>query len=314
MLHSLITVINERTNLDNRDGHLDPLSPRSIVLSVLLGTHPPSMPVGRLLDFTSLFGIADGAARTALSRMVTRGELANDDGVYRLSGRLLERQVQQDEGRQDPPATWDGTWWFVAVLAERRSVADRRAFRSRMAGARLGELRPDTWLRPANIDIPGDLADALVTRGPLLSGGDDALVRRMWNLDAIDTRARSLTDSLRATATKLSNDVADEVLADAFVQLAACQRFLRTEPQLPESLDPTPVERGPPIDLCRGGRGVPAAARRILRPPSLGRRHGDGQYRREVSWRRYSAVRGSVGPISSSRSTYFCRASSSVFT
>ena len=235
----MITVINTRTNLGIGDGHLDPLSPRSIVLSVLLGTHPPSMPVGRLLDFTSLFGIADGAARTALSRMVARGELANDDGVYRLSGRLLERQVQQDEGRQDPPAAWDGTWWFVVVLAERRSIAERRAFRSRMAGARLGELRPDTWLRPANIEIPGDLADALVTRGPLLSGDDDVLVRRVWNLAAIDTRARSLADALRITAGKLSHDAADEVLAEAFVQLAASQRFLRTEPQLPESLDPS---------------------------------------------------------------------------
>jgi phenylacetic acid degradation operon negative regulatory protein len=234
----LITMNNERTTIGDRVGHLDPLSPRSIVLSVLLGTHPPSMPVGRMLEFTSLFGIADGAARTALSRMVTRGELANDNGVYRLSGRLLERQAQQDEGRHGPPATWDGTWWFVAVAADRRSVADRRAFRSHVAGARLGELRPDTWLRPANIAIPGDLADVFVTRGPLLSGDEKSLVRRLWDLDAIDGQARILADALQDTSTKLTNDVDDQALADAFVRLAACQRFLRTEPQLPEPLDP----------------------------------------------------------------------------
>lgn len=229
-------MINDRTN---RSVELDPLSPRSIVLSVLLGTHPPSMPVGRLLDFTSLFGISAGTARTALSRMVNRGELVNGGGIYRLSGRLLERQSQQDAGREARPATWDGTWWFVVVLADRRSVADRRAFRSRAAGARLGELRPDTWLRPANIDVLTDLADVVMTRGPLVSGDDAALVRRLWDLDAIDATARSLASALRSTSVKLDDDRVDSTLADAFVELAACQRFLRTEPQLPESLDPS---------------------------------------------------------------------------
>jgi phenylacetic acid degradation operon negative regulatory protein len=240
MLHSAITVINQRTN--EPDVGLAPLSPRSIVLSLLLGSHPPSMPVGRLLAFTSLFGITTGTARTALSRMVARGELDNDNGIYRLGGRLLERQAQQDTGRLAAPTDWDGTWWFVAVLAQGRSVADRRTFRSRVIGARLGELRPDTWLRPANIDVPSDLAGVIVTRGPLVAGDDAALVRRLWDLDAIDARARSHVASLRRTGARLDTGArradGDTALADAFVQLAACQRFLRTEPQLPESLDP----------------------------------------------------------------------------
>ncbi len=125
------------------------------------------------------------------------------------------------------------------MLVDRRSVADRRAFRSRATGARLGELRPDTWLRPANIDVPTDLADALTTRGPLVSGDDVALARRLWDLDAIDATARSLVSALRSTSATLVDDPGDSTLADAFVQLAACQRFLRTEPQLPESLDPS---------------------------------------------------------------------------
>ena len=234
MLHSRITVINERmtSNVD-----LDPLSPRSIVLSLLLGTHPPSMPVRRLLEFTTLFGITDGTARTALSRMVARGELDNDDGVYRLSGHLVERQTQQDTGRLAPPATWDGTWWFVAVVARDRSVADRRSFRSKVVGARLGELRPDTWLRPANIEVPTDLTGVIVTRGTLVTGDDATVVKRLWDLDAIDARARSLVALLRTTSARLAAE-GDASLADAFVQLAACQRFLRTEPQLPASLDP----------------------------------------------------------------------------
>lgn len=275
MLHFAITVINARTNDMIR---LDPLTPRSVVLSVLLGTHPPSMPVGPLLDFTSLFGISDGTTRTALSRMVKRGELVNDDGIYRLSGRLLERQAQQDAGRVAPPDTWDETWWFVAVLADRRSVAERRAFRSTVTGARFGELRPDTWLRPANLDVPADLDGALVTRGPLLSGDDRSLARRLWDLDAIDARAHSLSVTLDATSVRLTEDHRDSALADAFVQLAAGQRFLRTEPQLPESLDPGRSSR-----RLRTTYATVVASFQQRLGTFLAARQRERQYRREVS-------------------------------
>ncbi len=196
------------------------------------------MPVGRLLAFTSLFGITDGTVRTALSRMVAAGELANDDGTYRLSGRLLERQAQQDVGRVGPPQAWDGTWWFVAVTTDRRSVAARREFRARATGARLGEMRPDTWLRPANIGVPFDLPDVVLTRGPILSGDEAALAGRLWPLDLLDREAERHVERLDAVAALLAADDREFALADSFVSLAAAQRFLRTEPQLPESLAP----------------------------------------------------------------------------
>jgi phenylacetic acid degradation operon negative regulatory protein len=233
MLHSTIVVINSGIA---SPGPLRPLSPRSVVLSVLLGTHPPAMRVRPLIEFTSLFGISEGSVRTALSRMVSAGELEAVDGVYRLSGRLLERQTEQDTGRQGPPVTWDGSWWFAAVLADRRSVGDRRHFRTRVVGARLGELRPDIWMRPANIDVPVDLPGVVLTRGPLLTGDGTDLVRRLWDLDALDAAARGHATRLAATAQTLTGADDDVALADAFVTLAAAQRFLRAEPQLPAPL------------------------------------------------------------------------------
>ena len=146
--------------------------------------------------------------------------------------------VATGPGREERPITWDGTWWFVAVLAERRSVADRRSFRSRAEGARLGELRPDTWLRPANIDVPGDLTGAVTAPG-------SAGVRRRCGAGTAAVGPRrtrchgvSLVSALQSTSADLRHDQGDSALARAFAQLAACQRFLRTEPQLPESLDP----------------------------------------------------------------------------
>ena len=233
MLHFVIVVLNRRIATGSG---LRPLTPRSIVLSVLLGSHPPAMPVGRLVEFTSLFGINAGTVRTALSRMVTAGELDVDDGVYRLAGALLVRQAEQDAGRLDPPAAWDGSWWVAVVTADRRTVAERREFRARAVGARLGELRPDTWMRPANIDVPNDLADVVLTRGPLLSGDPGRLVSRLWDLDTLDAQARELTARLHDAAEQLGSAARDAGLVEAFVTLAACQRFLRTEPQLPVEL------------------------------------------------------------------------------
>lgn len=219
------------------DSRLEPLSPRSIVLSVLLGSHPPRMPVGRILEFTSLFDLADGTVRTALSRMVAAGDLVNDDGTYRLVGRLVERQAQQDAGRHHPPSDWDHTWWMVAVLADRRTMAERRAFRAWAIGARLGELRPDLWLRPANLDIPTDLPDVLITRGSVISGAEQQLVAQLWDLDALRARSNVNRRALDAAAARLG-DPEDRSLADAFTALAGAQQFLRVEPQLPEEFTP----------------------------------------------------------------------------
>ena len=237
MLHSLIVVNNSRISSPVPALDLRPFGARSIVLSVLLGSHPPEMPVAPLLEFTALFGISDGTVRTALSRMSARGELESNDGVYRLNGRLLDRQLQQDAGRADPPSNWDGQWWTAVVLSDRRTLAERRIFRSRAQGARLGELRPDTWLRPANIDVPLDLPDVAMTRGELVTGCAEELVRKLWDLESLDQRARGLLGRVDQTNELLDTDEpSDSVLASAFTVLATCLRYLRTEPQLPREL------------------------------------------------------------------------------
>ena len=220
-----------------------PLSTRSQLLSLLLGTHPPEMSVERLVAFGDIVGIRPGTVRTTLSRMVAAGDLATDDARYRLSDRLLARQRQQDLDRTDavtpdrPDASvpaWTGGWWTAVVVADDRSMTERRRFRSSMVGARMGELRPDIWMRPDNL-APPTAEGVIVTRGPLVQGDPRRLVDELWDVATLESSATELAgafDELREVF------VADprRRLPIAFDVSAVVVNFLRREPRLPVEL------------------------------------------------------------------------------
>ena len=214
-----------------------PLGTRSIVLSALLGTHPPALTARGLVALAELFGIRPGTTRAALSRMVSAGELVAVDGRYALAGRLLRRQREQDVGRAPSPGAWDGSWTTAIALDDRRSMARRRAFRDEMASAGLAELRPDIWMRPANVPAPPTGPDVVVTVGALHEVDERGLVARLWPLDELDARARRIAAALEARRGAIDGgDV--ENLPDTFTVAAAAVRFLRLEPRLPAALQP----------------------------------------------------------------------------
>jgi phenylacetic acid degradation operon negative regulatory protein len=224
---------------------MKPLTARSLALSALLGSHPPRLPARALVALGSQFGIAEGAMRTALSRMAVSGELDADDGQYLLGTRLLRRQAAQDRGLRMPDEPWDGSWWLAIVTTPSRTIAERRTFRALMVEHRMGELRPDTWLRPANISRPPGAEGALVAQAAIEDGSAAQLIRRLWDLDEIAASARSLARlAVEARGWLGSGDPA--VLRDSFLVSVAAVRFLRREPQLPRSVVGT---RWPPNDL-----------------------------------------------------------------
>jgi phenylacetic acid degradation operon negative regulatory protein len=240
MLPFLIVVSKERDI--NRAGvgwqgelGLEPLDARSLALSVLLGSHPPVLPARALVSLAELFGIAGGTMRTALSRMVAAGELEADDGRYRLAGRMLERQRAQDIGRRQPTDRWDGTWHTVIAAADQRQLADRRRFRALMANHRFGELRPDIWMRPANLPVPAPARDWIVTTGPITGADPSVLRNRLWDIEALDRRGTALL----AIVTRLQTDTdwTDPAsIPDVFLASAAVVRYLRDDPLLPSEL------------------------------------------------------------------------------
>ncbi|WP_131738879.1 PaaX family transcriptional regulator C-terminal domain-containing protein [Actinomadura roseirufa] len=212
--------------------HLEirPLTARSVVLSTLLGVHPPRLPARYLVRVGDLFGIAEGTIRVALSRMVAAGDLVQADGTYGLTERLLERQARQDESRLPHTRPWDGTWEIAVITAERRPAADRAALRQAMAALRLAELREGTWLRPANLVRPRP--DPVVRQCTFLRGRPEedpaVLAASLWDLDAWTASARALLTALDDATT----------IAERFTLAAAALRHLLNDPILPPDLLP----------------------------------------------------------------------------
>jgi len=211
------------------------LTARSIALSGLLGTHPPTLPARALIALGEPFGVTAGAMRTALSRMVACGEVDLSEGRYTLGDRLRERQSAQNAARRAAPGAWDGSWWIAVVDVKGRPLSDRRAFRESMRHHRMGELRPDTWLRPANVDGPPPTDDILLSRGRLVDRDGPDLVGRLWDLDALAATGARLLPLVEQADAWLADDD-PTVLPDTFMVSVAVARFLLCEPQLPAKL------------------------------------------------------------------------------
>ena len=215
---------------DSKSLGVRPLKARSVVLSALLGFHPPRLPVRALIRIGQLFGITEGTIRVALTRMVADGDVVADNGAYRLSGRLLERQARQDESSSPHTRRWRGTWETAIVTAPPRALRDRVALRRGMAAFRLGELREGTWLRPANLvrarPATVDAQCTFFESRPEMDAVE--LARSLWDLDAWALKAGRLRAAL--------DDATD--LAEGFMVTAAVLRHLDHDPILPPELLP----------------------------------------------------------------------------
>lgn len=211
------------------------LTARSVILSLLLGSDG-SLPVAPLVRTAGLFGITEGTARTALSRMAAAGEVVADDGRYGLAApRLVERQARQGASRAARTRPWKGGRWHMVVLGADgpRSRDDRAAARDALLAARLAELREGVWLRPDNLEVPA------VARGFTVVPDDDpvALASSLWDLDGWAAEAADLRRGLAELVGPLeAGDV--DALADGFVLAAAVLRQLLHDPLLPDALLP----------------------------------------------------------------------------
>jgi phenylacetic acid degradation operon negative regulatory protein len=219
------------------------LTARSVLLSVLLGTTPPRLPVQVLVRTTELFGIAEGTTRTALSRMAAAGEVEAREGWYALAAdRLLARQARQTVSRAAVTrAAWDGAW-RQGVVSTRgpRAAADRAALRAALTAARLAELREGVWLRPDNLDASIELpvpADQVRWFRSFPTDDPVTLAGALWDLPAWAEEAARLREDMGELIEPLEEGD-PRVLREGFVLSAAVLRQFQVDPLLPAELLP----------------------------------------------------------------------------
>jgi phenylacetic acid degradation operon negative regulatory protein len=220
------------------------LTARQIVASTLLGVDPPRLPSRQLVRAGDLFGIPEGTIRVALSRMVRAGELVADDGWYRLSGPLLERQARQAEGRHPTLRPWSGAWNVQLVRAERREPNERLDLRAAMHALHFAEQREGVWMRPDNLDPDRHpearaVCDAQCETFEARPRSLDAeeLARHLWDLDGWTKLARELLDAMVDIGDRLDGG-ATAALAPGWELSAAVLRHLLADPLLPRELEP----------------------------------------------------------------------------
>ncbi|KMS75349.1 PaaX domain-containing protein, C- domain protein [Streptomyces viridochromogenes] len=216
---------------------LRPLSARSVVLSLLLGLHPPELPVKDLVGAVEPFGIAPSTLRAALSRMVAAGDLRRADTVHGLSERLLERQRRQDDAVHPATRPWGGDWEMVVVTATGRGAAERAELRTELTRLRLAELREGVWLRPANLrrTLPDDLGEVAQCYTARPERAARELAADLWPLDAWAATGRALLTHVEGARRP----------SDRFTGFAAVVRHLLADPVLPPPFLPAdwPGER-----------------------------------------------------------------------
>ncbi|HEU4363125.1 MAG TPA: PaaX family transcriptional regulator C-terminal domain-containing protein [Mycobacterium sp.] len=205
------------------------MTARSVVLSVLLGTHPAWASAAELLRMTAGFGIKDATMRVALTRMVSAGDLIHSADGYRLSDRLLARQLRQDEALGPRVRRWRGDWITVVITSVGNDARSRAALRTTLSNNRFAELREGVWMRPDNLDVNLDVD--VRARLRVLTARDDepvSLAGQLWDLPGWAGAGDELLDEMAA---------AGDVPA-RFTVAAAIVRHLLTDPVLPPELLP----------------------------------------------------------------------------
>lgn len=207
-----------------------PLPARSVVLSLLLGHHPASLPSAYLTRAGEYFGISASTVRVAIARAVAAGELHRQGKEYVLGERLLRRQRRQDEAIEPVQAPWGGRWEMAVVVVGGRASGDRASLRETLTADRLAELREGVWMRPANLRrVPAHHGNPVLSTFRATPDADPTeLAARLWDLADWSHRASALVDSMDAlTAPPARLATAAEIV-----------RHLATDPILPPALVP----------------------------------------------------------------------------
>jgi phenylacetic acid degradation operon negative regulatory protein len=213
--------------------------------------------VGSLIRLLEPLGVAEGHARTVLSRMTAKGWLDSmregKRAYYALSGRgrLLLEEGEARIYRPERVTEWDGQWTLLAysIPEEQRSIRDR--LRTRLSWLGFGSLGNGLWVTPHDVrDRVREVSEELgvvghlqVFRGSYAGYSTPAdLVSQCWDLPGLNVRFEAFVNRhLDACMDLMGGDVALSP-RDAYVRrfelVHEYREFPLLDPYLPRPLQP----------------------------------------------------------------------------
>jgi phenylacetic acid degradation operon negative regulatory protein len=243
-------------NRDARDG----ARPRDLIFTLFgeyLLERADSVWVGSLIALLEPFGLTEGTARTALSRMAKKGWLeARREGrhaFYSLTprGRRLLEEGTERIFRPDRAEAWDGRWFLLAYSIPQgdRSLRDR--LRDRLAWLGFGSIGNGVWISPHDVTREvEELADALGLedryvgfRAERVAGESvQDIVARCWDMGRLAGRYRGFIERWTPVLEELDRNepAAERCFTLRFDLIHEYRRFPLQDPYLPRSLLPDP--------------------------------------------------------------------------
>ncbi len=213
---------------------------RSVILSVLLGLRPPSLPVSMIVKTTELFNISEGTTRTAISRMLKSKELKVSGTNYEIASvKHLQRQARQLESLKPKYKTWDESTWILAIVTQsNREAAERAQLRDDLKFHKFGELKEGVWIRPDNLEENYIKDHKHLSWFKSIPEDDPKyLVKKLFKIHSWNTTSIQLTDQLNNLAGPLQQEGA-RYLKDSFIVMAKVLRHVQDDPLLPRRLLP----------------------------------------------------------------------------
>lgn len=231
------------------------VTPKSLIVDLLVTVREGSMPVRSLVAAAELFGIPENGLRVALARLTAAGQIERDErGQYRFGARAAAVRAQVDSWRtlERRTVAWDGTW--VGVLNATAAGASTRTQQRQSTRALLflgmRQLGRGLSIRPNNLrggveQVRARLLALGVPEAALvfsLSNLDDEAEKRaraLWDVEALETEYRRSIQELVRSEARLPRLPVREAMVESFLLGGRVIRKLVLDPLLPEAIAPT---------------------------------------------------------------------------
>lgn len=227
------------------------ITPKSLILSMLLVMNKFSAPIKILVEIGEIFGFTSNTMRVTTARLIREGKIESDErGLYRLgdTSTPISEFIMSWKMGEKRLIPWDGTWncCLLTPTSAQARVANKKAL------DHLGfiEGMPNFWIRPNNLKmgISGIRTMAqrfgvhersvFYTAHDFEPALEDQWQQYLWPVENLMQSQRLITKKLKKSQTQLKKYPSKNALMECYIMGSEAVHLLVTDPLLPEEIMP----------------------------------------------------------------------------